>query len=230
MITGYNTDVRHDNLVFHVQTEDKGTSNPYIESLIYVGGQVVSAKRAGYAELLEEGKGEKDILALMEHQHRLMIAAIRGGRFDEKVQELLGQPETAKTAVQEAEQDQALVVAPESGERTLDQVILEYLTTEAQQEHLLLALKEDAQLAMGQRTDVAVLTSSSKSGLPVAGAQVTVKMISTVGKPSTLAVGETDERGRVELALDIPGLSQGTAALIFTAASSIGRAEIKYLL
>ena len=43
MITGYNTDVRHDSVVFHVQTEDKGAANPLIESLVYVGGQVVAA-------------------------------------------------------------------------------------------------------------------------------------------------------------------------------------------
>ena len=38
MITGYNTDVRHGNRIFHVQTEDKGLGNPKIETLIYVGG------------------------------------------------------------------------------------------------------------------------------------------------------------------------------------------------
>ena len=80
MITGYNTDVRHGEVVFHVQTEDKGTSNPFIESLVYVGGQVLASKRASYADLLAEGKDEKEIVALMDHQHRTMIAAIRHGK------------------------------------------------------------------------------------------------------------------------------------------------------
>jgi hypothetical protein len=85
MITGYNTDVRHQNVVFHVQTEDKGSANPFIESLIYVGGQVLASKRASYADLLAEGKDEKSIVALMDHQHRTMIAAIRHGKFDDKL-------------------------------------------------------------------------------------------------------------------------------------------------
>jgi hypothetical protein len=34
MISGYNTDVRHLDVVFHVQTEDKGAVNPLIESLV----------------------------------------------------------------------------------------------------------------------------------------------------------------------------------------------------
>ena len=84
MITGYNTDVRHGEVVFHVQTEDKGISNPFIESLVYVGGQVLASKRASYAEMIAEGKDEKDIVALMDHQHRTMIAAIRHGKLDAK--------------------------------------------------------------------------------------------------------------------------------------------------
>ena len=46
MITGYNTDVRHVETVVHVQTEDKGRGNPFIESVVYVAGRVVATKRS----------------------------------------------------------------------------------------------------------------------------------------------------------------------------------------
>src|SRR5690348_15107437 len=95
MITGYNTDVRHGEVVYHVQTEDKGLSNPFIESLVYVGGQVLASKRSSYSELLTEGKEEKDIVALMDHQHRTMIAAIRHGKLDAKLQALLAGKQTS---------------------------------------------------------------------------------------------------------------------------------------
>src|SRR3954470_1445287 len=85
MITGYNTDVRHGEVVYHVQTEDKGASNPFIESLVYVGGQVLASKRASYAEMLAAGREEKEIVAFMDHQHRTMIAAIRQGKLDAKL-------------------------------------------------------------------------------------------------------------------------------------------------
>ena len=42
MITGFNTDVKHKNRVFHIQTEDKGEDNPYVESLVYVGGEILA--------------------------------------------------------------------------------------------------------------------------------------------------------------------------------------------
>jgi len=250
MITGYNTDVRHGELVFHVQTEDKGLANPSIESLIYVGGQVVASRRSSYAQLLAEGKDEKEIVALMDHQHRTMIAAIRHGKFDGKLEELnLKSPAPAAGAAPLASMagaegatlarapmappsppSPAAPSAPMSTERTLDQVILEYLTNEADQEQLVLMLEGEHNLGLGRSAALILRTSSSKSGLPVVGAQVSVRMISTVAEPRVLAAGRTDDNGTLPLAFDVPPLDRGTAALIITAVSAIGRAELKSLL
>ena len=82
MITGFNTDVKHKNRVFHIQTEDKGESNPYVESLVYVGGEILATKRTSYAEVIKEGRDDHAVQDLMEQQHRTMIAAIQRGRFD----------------------------------------------------------------------------------------------------------------------------------------------------
>jgi hypothetical protein len=270
MITGYNTDVRHGEVVFHVQTEDKGTANPFIESMVYVGGQVLATKRASYAELLAAGRDEKEIIAFMDHQHRTMIAAIRHGKFDSRIAALAVKPsKTSAMPVLSAVPLRAptpalqpVVVAaspsaappaapasaapppppsppavtapagakPTGGERTLDQVILEYLTNEADQEQLVLVLEGESDLALGRRASLALRTSSSKSGLPVAGAQVSVRMISTIAEPRVLAVGKTDELGGLPLRFEIPSLDRGTAALIISAISGIGRAELKHLL
>jgi hypothetical protein len=251
MITGYNTDVRHNEVVFHVQTEDKGNTNPYIESLIYVGGQVLATRRASYAELLAEGK-EKDILALMDHQHRTMIAAIRHGKFDGKLAELLSGRQTGPQAVEARPAPPPLAPmppmpptsptppippAPEAPrpaaagrERTLDQVILEYLTNEADQEQLVLMVEEEQDLVFGRRAVLTLRASSSKSGAPVIGAQVSVRMISTVAEPRVLGTGKTDDQGVLPMSFEIPQLGRGTAALIITAVSTIGRAELKHLL
>lgn len=261
MITGYNTDVRHQEVVFHVQTEDKGAANPFIESLVYVGGQVLASKRANYADLLAEGRDEKEIIALMDQQHRTMIAAIRHGKFDAKLA-ALGRPKTSPMPVLEAvpaggdgslplsvagagggsggssaagrsnrvPTPRGMPIPPPPGERTLDQVILEYLTNEAAQEQLVLVLESEADLVLGRRASLALRTSSSKSGLPIAGAQVSVRMISTIAEPRVLAVGRTDEHGGVPLRFEIPALDRGTAALIISAVSAIGRAELKHLL
>lgn len=228
MITGYNTDVKHNDLVFHVQTEDKGTGNPFIETLIYVGGQVLAAKRTSYAELLQNGADKQAVGQVMDRQHRTMIAAIKGDRYQDKIRELFGTSEEA--AEPEAAVESAAEASAGLAERTLDEVILEYLTTEAQQDHLVLSVEEDVELVFGSSATVVIRASSSRSGHAVAGALVTVKMISTADRPRILSSGTTDEDGFVELELEIPEVVEGTSALIITADSVIGKAELKYLL
>lgn len=260
MITGYNTDVRHHEFVFHVQTEDKGLDNPFIESLVYVGGQVLAAKRAGYADLLSNGEGERAILDLMDRQHRTVIAAIKQGKFDSKLEALLGarRPPTDNEAT--GEHQRVDVTAPQPipvppppppppaerldpvnsttstgsrpglSERSLDQVILEYLTSEADQEQLLLTVDGDRSLALGNAAELAFRTTSSKTGRPLPGSRVQVRMISTVADPRILAQGDTDPEGSLVLAFSVPSIDRGTAALIITASGTVGRAELKHLL
>jgi hypothetical protein len=258
MITGYNTDVRHSEVVFHVQTEDKGEANPFIESLVYVGGQVLAARRAGYADLLTAGEGEAAVVAMMERQHRTMIAAIRQGRFDGKLAELrvsvpppgapplaptakaartatLGAPQPAFTraaapAAAPAGAAPAAYHPQDDRDRTLDQVILEYLSAEAEQEQLLLTLDGESHVALGRLASLELRATSSRTGGPVPSADVTVRMISTVTEPRNLARGRTDPHGRLRLEFDIPILGRGTAALIISASSPLGAAEIKQLL
>lgn len=231
MITGYNTDVKYGDIVLHVQTEDKGEGNPFIESLIYFGGQVVVAKRASYADKLQSGhKIEEEVTALMEHQHRTMMKAIQAGKFDDKIRLFVPEKTQLKPARgTDLDTTDSFELADESG-RTLDQVILEYLTSEAEQEQLVLAMEEDVALSAGSSAYTTLRTRSSKNGDPIDGAKVTVKMISTFGGPKILGTGETDSKGFLQLAIDIPDVEQGTAALIITATSSIGQAELKHLL
>lgn len=228
MITGHNTDVRYGDVVLHVQTEDKGHANPYIESLIYYGGQVVVAKRGSYADLLESGKGDDAVTALMDHQHRTMIKAIQAGKFDDKIRVFL--PDKAKMPSREPVAESAAFDMSSDGGRTLDQVILEYLTSEAEQEQLVLVMEDDVEIKAGQNADLSLRTRSSKSGSAIPGARVQVKMISTFGGPRTLGVGDTDQEGFLHLPLDVPTVDRGTAALIITASSPIGQAELKHLL
>lgn len=243
MITGYNTDVRHADLVLHVQTEDKGAANPFIESLVYVGGQVLAARRAAYGELLA-GEGEAAVVALMERQHRTMIAAIRHGKFDKKLDELRrgGTPiETGATPAAAAPPPTngkapgggnglLAAAAAADADRTLDQVILDYLSAEAEQEQLVLSFDGETVFAVGRDARVELRAASSRTGAPVADAEVVVRMISTVTEPQNLARGRTDGTGRLRLDFEIPALGRGTAALIISASSALGAAELKQLL
>jgi hypothetical protein len=52
VITGFNTDIEHDGVIYHVQTEDKGLDSPIILSLVYVGGTILASKRSPYKDLI----------------------------------------------------------------------------------------------------------------------------------------------------------------------------------
>ena len=81
MITGFNTDVKYRGVVYHVQTEDKGTGNPLIETLIYKGGEILGSKRLPYGDLVQLGD-EPAITRLMEDQHKNIIMDVKRGRYD----------------------------------------------------------------------------------------------------------------------------------------------------
>lgn len=83
VISGFNTDVEFDGVVYHIQTEDKGLSSKKIISLVYVGGTILASKRTTYADIPEGELDEKMIAARVSKQHKLMCAAIKAGRIDE---------------------------------------------------------------------------------------------------------------------------------------------------
>ncbi|MBW3563763.1 MAG: hypothetical protein KY459_03465 [Acidobacteria bacterium] len=230
MITGYNTDIKHNDKVFHVQTEDKGNNNPVIESLIYVGGEILASTKTSYAERLAAGADEKIIGELMELQHKKMIAAIKRGRFDKKlVGEVIMPAKTVAQPIPEQDEAEEKDLLEDSGSRSLDQVILDYLASEAESEHLELSLVNTVDFIAGMPFELRVTACRSLSQKPIAGAMIEVKMISTVEPPRVLFRGATDENGTTVIRATIPPLAEGTAAVIVSAQSELGNDELKQL-
>jgi hypothetical protein len=83
VITGFNTDVEHGSVVYHVQTEDKGLKSPLILSLVYVGGTILASKRTSYEDLIASGFDEKLLAERLQRQHKLICAAIHAGRIED---------------------------------------------------------------------------------------------------------------------------------------------------
>lgn len=81
MITGFNTDVKYQGVVYHVQTEDKGPINPMIETLIYKGGEILGSRRLPYADLLKGEDDEALISKMMEDQHKGVMLDVKRGKY-----------------------------------------------------------------------------------------------------------------------------------------------------
>ena len=83
MITGFNTDIEHDGVVYHVQTEDKGLETPMILSLVYSRGEILASKRSRYEDLIAQGFSDEALAERLKRQHRLICAAIHSGRIND---------------------------------------------------------------------------------------------------------------------------------------------------
>lgn len=234
MITGFNTDIEYNEKVYHIQTEDKGLQNPFIESLVYVGGEILACKKTSYAAHVAEGPDEKWIGGLMEHQHRTMIAAIKRGRLAQANDPTETQNAAPRVAAQAARAvEEVDIVLPgldgPQEEKTLDQVIIDYLASEAEREHLELILLSQTDLISGQPVEIRIGARRSISQQPIAGATVEVRIISTVEPPLIVFKGTTASDGGATIRCAIPNFREGTAAVIVSAHSPLGNDEVKQL-
>jgi hypothetical protein len=212
MITGHNTDIVYNGIIYHVQTEDRGKGNPVIETLVYKGGEILEAFRTSYEESVAEGYDEQKIMAMIEKQHKSVIWEIKGGKYDK----------------------QAALMSDPLGEgiidtkKSLDQVILEYLASEEQKERMLLEVKCPSELIEGSSVTLTILTKSSTTSEPLKGSKIIVKIISTVKKPLALHEGKTDKHGQLSVEFAIPEFPDGSAALLVQGFSDhSGSDEIK---
>jgi len=80
-IRGYNHNVRHRGLLFHVQTEDSGVDNPHIFTHLFNGGVIISSRKLQY----DRGSAEEVVKALMQAQHKASLRELKAGVFDEKI-------------------------------------------------------------------------------------------------------------------------------------------------
>jgi hypothetical protein len=228
VITGYNTDVKHNNRVFHIQTEDKGEQSPYIESLVYVGGQILATRKTSYAEVVKNGRDDKGIQELMEQQHRTMIAAIQRGRFDGP-DNSVRTPEGMSDGTAEPPAAEAGGAAGPAGDRTLDQVILDYLAAELTHEQIDVLFAPLPEFQAGRAADFKLKAETSTTRQPIPGAVVQIRILSTVTRPEMLYQGKTTSDGSCSVSFPVPAMKQGTAAIVIRVSSPTGSTEYKYM-
>ncbi|HUH01908.1 MAG TPA: hypothetical protein VML75_07915 [Kofleriaceae bacterium] len=85
-ILGYNHNIRHRGLVFHVQTEDSGVDNPHIFTHVFHGGVILNSRKLVY----DAGADEDVVKSLMQAQHKALLRDLKGGRLSDKIESYLG--------------------------------------------------------------------------------------------------------------------------------------------
>ncbi len=83
-IFGFNTDIKVGNTVLHVQTEDRGRSNPVLDTTVYVKGRVLAKRGTSYQDFLASPDfSEPELHTMLERQHKQMLEELRGGTLPE---------------------------------------------------------------------------------------------------------------------------------------------------
>ena len=147
MLTGFNTNVRHRGVLFHVQTEDSGRANPHVITHLFHGGDILASEKRTYSDKLDGRDIDSEVRVLMERQHKAMLERLKGGQYDGGIEKRLGcgvwkegsqtkAVSPAATPEAPANETPKELLARAFGERVvskkpLDEVVLDYLVENA---------------------------------------------------------------------------------------------------
>lgn len=241
MITGYNTDVEFDGVVYHVQTEDKGLVTPVILSLVYSGGAILASKRAPYDDLVARGFDESVLAARLQRQHKLICAAVHAGRIEELkklgARESKPAPPKIETDVEkdssvakDAPSNAAVQIEPQvEREPPGDRFSISGDATE--ETGLTVMLSGSPELRGGRSVTLRlnVLRRGPNGKERVPGASVTVKTLGSSFPPqSTFAT--SDDRGVVAVLITLPDFKAGRAAVLIQAEVNGEVAELRKII
>jgi hypothetical protein len=86
MSSGFNTDVKVGEHIFHVQTEDRGPNHPIIDTVVYQNGRILHRRASNYEQAADAVPfSAEELRRRVEEQHRAVIEAIRSGALDAEI-------------------------------------------------------------------------------------------------------------------------------------------------
>ena len=115
MVGGFNNNFRYRGILFHVQTEDSGVSNPHVVTHLFHGGNILSSEKLDYSGKLELGEDELEevVRELMETQHKAMLKRLQRGLHDKVILERLGAQAFSEAAPSERSDTDAQLMGPD---------------------------------------------------------------------------------------------------------------------
>ena len=202
MLFGHNSNVKVGETLYHVQTEDRGTSHAVIDTMVYQGGRVLHRRANSYADLLPLDSAREEALKLrVSTQHQTVLNELRTGALK------LAQPVAAKASTPGAPQALPFVGTPDS---------------------LVLRLLNAKDWLTGKRATLQVLVFEKADGAVVSGARVTAR-IEGAAEPAQYS-SATGLDGKAQVAFDMPRLAGGDCALVIEATNGKAQARLHFQL
>jgi hypothetical protein len=233
VITGYNTDVEHGGVTYHVQTEDKGLNTPIILSLVYSGGAILASKRSPYDDLIAAGFDQNALIERLQRQHKLICAAINAGRIND-----LKRMSDRSAAVEES----GSVDVPDSVDAEVDPEDVSptvplvsagerFSTSDDSEEPLSVVILDETQMRAGESITLRLEVTKHGGGemRPAAKANITVKILGTSFQPSS-TYSTADSYGHSSISVTLPNFKTGRGALLIRAESDGDVAELRRII
>jgi hypothetical protein len=242
VITGYNTDVEHGGVTYHVQTEDKGLNTPIILSLVYSGGAILASKRSPYDDLIAAGFDQNALIDRLQRQHKLICAAINAGRIEDLkkmmdrtagVDENQPDPENQRGAEPDVAEDSDGKIDGESIVPTgsLQPAGERFSTNDDVDEALSVVILDERQMRAGESVTLRLEVSKYANGEPQPGAKanITVKILGSSFQPSS-TYSTTDSYGHSSISVILPSFKTGRGAVLIRAECDGEVAELRRII
>ena len=78
---GLNSEIQHQGITFHVQTQDKGLSAQYVESIIYKSGKLLTMRKTFYTSHLNSPDLPEKINQINNEHHGKIMREISEGKY-----------------------------------------------------------------------------------------------------------------------------------------------------
>ena len=93
MLPGFNHNVRFNDRIYHVQTEDNGLKTASVVTQVFLAGQVLALEKISYRDVLDELPAENERIAeiqyRMREQHKTLLKRVTQGAFERRVETLI---------------------------------------------------------------------------------------------------------------------------------------------
>lgn len=180
---GINTQIKYKGLSLHLQTQDKGESAKYIESLIYKAGKNLYSRKSPYTSLINRPDFKQQLLQLMKKQHLVLINEISDGKCDQ----YLSLPEKPESSPQKSLSSTPAQETAIKGQGPLEINLVQFSIPSS-----------------SQPLSFSLEVRQSSPSRPVSFSQVTTRALTEIDKEYLLFDGYTDEDGKLTLGFPIP--------------------------
>lgn len=204
MLFGHNSDVKVGTSVYHVQTEDRGTTTALIDTTVYLQGRVLHRRTNNYLDLLPlDAHREVVLRERIDAQHRTITEEIRSGTLK-------------------------LAAAPAVASATASAQNAPGEASAAPAQPLALELLNARSWLSGKRANLQIAVRQQQNGVALAGAKVLVRIDGAATKSEYSA--QTGFDGKAHVEFDMPHLASQEPALVIEAAHAAAKGHLKFQL